>query len=57
MSATSKTWARRELRRKNAGTARKKKEAKKSTLSAVELFAVLDQPAAPQKATASKKSA
>lgn len=43
-SNTAVTWARRELRRKKAGTIRKKKEAKKSTLSHKELFAVLDEP-------------
>ncbi len=46
-SNTAVTWARRELRRKKAGTIRKKKESKKSTPSAKELFAALDNSAQP----------
>jgi len=37
-SSTAVTWARREIRRKNAGKKRKTKQAKKSTLSYKELF-------------------
>lgn len=42
-SNTAVTQVRRRIRTKNAGTARKKKMAKKSTLSYTELFAAIDQ--------------
>ena len=46
-SRTKKTWTRRERHRVNQGRKRKNVQARKSTLSEVELFAALGEPGKP----------
>jgi len=48
-SSTAKTWKHRDTNHKNAGRKRKRKESKKSTPSAVELFGALGEPGKPSK--------
>ncbi|HTE55323.1 MAG TPA: hypothetical protein VK698_30930 [Kofleriaceae bacterium] len=50
-SRTKKTWNRRERQRAKAGRKRKNVQARKSTPSAIELFAALGDPGQPAPAT------
>ncbi|MFO0637495.1 MAG: hypothetical protein U0168_32120 [Nannocystaceae bacterium] len=54
-SFTAITRKKRARRHKNAGAARKAKQARRSTLSAAELFAALGEPGKPAPAAAAKR--